>query len=152
MDNIKQRSLADLESLYYGKLQHWKQQRLGHLKKAEECEQQMSVCEQKLRHIKALVNGPQALTAQPVKETIVKRSRKRTRKSPIRDATLLVLRNRPSQRLTAAQIRTLIRKDTNRRSTRQSVNVNLGRLEDAGLVKRAKAPKGSGAQFVYWAV
>ena len=51
----------------------------------------------------------------------------------MREATLKVLRNRPGQRLTVAQIRTLIRKDTNRRASRQSVNVNLDILEQAGF-------------------
>ncbi len=64
---------------------------------------------------------------------------------------LLVLRNRPSQRLTVPQIRTAIRKDTHKRCSRQAVNVNVNVLEEDGLVKRARAPKGSGAQFVYWA-
>ena len=151
MENIKQRSLEELEQLYQGKLQHWKDRRLERLKQAEECEQQILLYEQKLRHIQALVNGPQA-AAPTTTATRVKRTGKRRRKSPIRDATLLVLRNRPGQKLTAAQVRTAIRKDTHRRGTRQSVNVNLNQLVQAGLVKRARAPKGSGAQFVYWAV
>ncbi len=154
MDNIKQRSLEELEMLYQGKLEHWQNRRHQHLKQAEECEQQVSLYEQKLRHIKALVNGAPAAAAPAaaVPAAPVKQTRRRWRKSPIRDATLLVLRNRPGQRLTAAQIRTAIRKDTNRRGTRQSVNVNLNQLLAAGLVKRARAPKGSGAQFVYWVV
>ncbi len=151
MDNIKKRSLEELEGLYQDKLKHWQDRRLQHLKHAEECEQQMSLYEQKLRHIKELVNGTQAAVS-PAPAVPVKRSGKRRRKSPIRDATLLVLRNRPGQKLTAAQVRTAIRKDTHRRCTRQSVNVNLNQLARAGLVKRERAPKGSGAQFVYWAV
>ena len=121
-----------------------------------QCEQQMAAYDQKLRHIKALVNGPQAAAAAPLPAPVaappIKRRGKRRRKSPIRDATVLALRNRPGQKLTAAQIRTAIRKDTHRRGTRQSINVNLNMLVKAGLVKRARAPKGSGAQFVYWAV
>ena len=151
MENIKQRSLEELEQDYQGKLRHWKDRRQQHLKKAEECEQRVLVYEQKLSHIQALVNGPGA-AAPPPKAAPVKRTGKRRRKSPIRDATLLVLRNRPGQKLTAAQVRTAIRKDTHRRGTRQSVNVNLNQLVQAGLVKKARAPKGSGAQFVYWAV
>ncbi len=150
-NNIRQRSLDELEALYQKKLQAWTDRRQKHLKQAEECQQQIALYEQKLRHVKALVNGPQAVTA-PLPATPVKRSGKRRRKSPIRDATLLALRNRPGQKLTAAQVRTAIRKDTHRRGTRQSVNVNLNQLVRAGLVKRARAPKGSGAQFVYWAV
>lgn len=155
MENIKQRSLEELEELYQGKLQHWQALRLQHLKQAEECEQQAAAFEQKLRHIKALVNGPAMASARPSAPPTtapVKRQGKRLRKSPIRDATLLVLRNRPGQKLTAAQIRTAIRKDTHRRGTRQAVNVNLNQLAEAGLVKKARAPKGRGAQFVYWAV
>ncbi len=156
MENIKQRSLEELEALYQEKYQRWKSQRLQHLKQAEECERQMTVYEQKLRHIKALVNGAPAAApaaaAAPPPPPVVKQTRRRRRKSPIRDATLLVLRNRPGQKLTAAQVRTAIRKDTHRRGTRQSVNVNLNQLLKAGLVKRMRAPKGSGAQFVYWAV
>ncbi len=151
MDNIKQRSLEELEGLYQTKLQEWKERRRKHLEQAEECQRQMALCEQKLRHIQALVNGPPASPAPPAAAP-VKRSVKRRRKSPIRDATLLSLRNRPGQRLTAAQVRTAIRKDTHRRGTRQSVNVNLNKLVKAGQVKRARAPKGSGAQFVYWVV
>ncbi len=151
MENIKQRSLEELEKLYQEKLQQWQGKRLQHLKRAEECEQQVTLYEQKLRHIKALVNGPAAV-APPSPTVTVKRGGKRRRKSPIRDATLLALRNRPGLKLTAAQVRTAIRKDTHRRGTRQSVNVNLNQLAKAGLVKRARAPKGSGAQYVYWAV
>ncbi|MCP3996637.1 MAG: hypothetical protein GY722_16500 [bacterium] len=151
MENIKQRSLEELEELYQKKVQHWEDRRLQHLKQAKECEQQVTLFEQKLRHIKALVNGPEAVAAAPQTIT-VKLTGKRRRKSPIRDATLLVLRNRPGQKLTAAQIKTAIRKDTHRRCTRQAVNVNLNTLARAGLVKRARAPKGAGAQFVYWAV
>ena len=154
--NIKQQSLAELEELYQKKLRHWTDRRLKLLNEAELCEQQMAVYEQKLRHIKALVSGTEAAAsapqAVPVAAPAFKRRGKRGRKSPIRDATLLALRNRPGQKLTAAQIRTAIRKDTHRRGTRQSVNVNLNQLSRAGLVKRARAPKGSGAQFVYWAV
>ena len=111
----------------------------------------MSVYDQKLRYIQALVGGPQAAAAAPPAAP-VKRRGKRRRKSPIRDATLLVLRNRPGQRLTAAQVRTAIRKDTHKRCSRQAVNLNLNILEEDGLIKRARAPRGSGAQFVFWAV
>ncbi len=152
MDNIKQRSLEELEGLYQTKLQEWKERRRKHLEQAEECLRQTALYEQKLRHIQALVNGPQAVPAAAPVAAPVNCSVKRRRKGPIRDATLVTLRNRPGQKLTAAQVRTAIRKDTHRRGTRQSVNVNLNKLVKAGLVKRARAPKGSGAQFVYWAV
>lgn len=151
MEDVKSRSLAELEDLYQSKLKEWAGRRDEHLKQAEECERQMDVFEQKLRYVKALVNGPQAVAAPPLKAR-VKRRVKRRRKSPIRDATLQVLRNRPGQSLTAAQIRTAIRKDTHKRCTRQAVNNAVTVLREAGLVRRAKAPKGSGAQFVFEAV
>ncbi len=152
MENIKKRSLEELEQLYREKLEHWQGRRLELLEQAEECERQALAYEEKLRHIRALVNGPQAAAPAPAPAPAPgKRRGKRRRKSPIRDATLLVLRNRPSQKLTAAQIKTAIRKDIHRRGTRQAINVGLNVLAKAGLVKRARAPKGSGAQFVYWA-
>ncbi len=153
MENIKGRSLAELEDLYQKQLQHWTSRMDEALKQVQACEQQMTAFDQKLRHIRALVNGPEA-AATPVRvaraTTAVKRRRRR--KSPIRDATLTVLRNRPGQKLTVAQIRTAIRKDTHKRASRQAVNVNVDVLEEAGLVGRARAPKGSGARFVFWAV
>ncbi len=148
MKDIKQRSLEELEELYRQKVAHWQGRRQQFLKQAQECEQQVVLYEEKLRHIQALVNGPAAAP----RPAPVRRGGKRRRKSPIRDATLLVLRNRPGQKLTAAQIKTAIRKDTHRRGTRQAINVGLNVLAEAGLVQRARAPKGSGAQFVYWAV
>ena len=151
MKNVKNQSLAELEAQYQQKLQHWTNRRQEHLKQVEECEKQMSAYDQKLRYIQALVNGPQAAAA-ATPPAPVKRRGKRRRKSPIRDATLLALRNRPGQRLTAKQVGTAIRKDTSKRPSRQAVNLNLNILEDDGLVQRARAPRGSGAQFVFWAV
>ena len=151
MENVKNQSLAELEKSYQKHLEHWTKRRQEHLKQAEECEKQISAYDQKLRYIKALVNGPQAAAVAPPVAPI-KRRGKRRRKSPIRDATLLVLRNRPGQRMSAAQVRTAIRKDTHKRCSRQAVNLNLNILEEDGLIKRARAPRGSGAQFVFWAV
>ncbi len=152
MDNIKNRSLAELENIYQKKLQHWTGRRDEFQKQVQACEQQMATYDQKLRYIRALVNG--AATATPVKIAQAKKTvkKRRRRKSPIRDATLKVLRNRPGQKLTVAQIRTAIRKDTHKRASRQAVNVNVDVLEEAGLVNRERAPKGSGARFVFWAV
>ena len=90
MENAGRRSLFETDSLYQSKLEEWTQRRLEHLKKAEECVQQMTLYEQKLRHIQALVSGPQPTVASPALRAAVKRSGKRSRKSPIRDATLLV--------------------------------------------------------------
>ncbi len=151
MENIKGRSLAELEDLYQKQLQHWTSRMDEALKQVQACEQQMTAFDQKLRHIQALVNGPEA-AATPVKVARATKSVKKRRKGPIRDATLTVLRNRPGQKLTVAQIRTAIRKDTHKRASRQAVNVNVDVLEEAGLVGRERAPKGSGGRFVFWAV
>ncbi len=157
MKNIENKSLGELEALYQQKLQQWTDRRAGLLKEIEKCEAQMQAYDQKLRYIRALVNGPEAAAAAPVPKTVIRqpatgKKQKRRRWSPIRDATLKVLRNRPGQKLTVAEIRTAIRKDMNRRGSRQSVNVNCDILEEAGLVKRERAPKGTGARFVFYAV
>ncbi len=151
-NDIKTRSLSELEQLYQRKLEQWSDRRAKYLKKAGECEQQMTLYDQKLRHIKALVGGPEAAAEMPLPVPPVKRSAKRRRHSPIREATLLVLRNRPSQKLTAAQIKTAIRKDTHKRCSRQAVNNAVNVLEEDGLIRRERAPRGSGAQFVFSAV
>ena len=156
MDDIKNMSLEELEALYQGKLQEWTDRRAEHLKQAEECERQMAACEQKLRHIVALVNGPEAAAAMPTRVAPVQAApargkARRRRKSPLREATLQVLRNRPGQKLTARQIKTAIRKDLNKRCSRQTVNNNVNTLEEMGLIRRDRAPRGSGAQFVFWA-
>ncbi len=154
MENVKDRSLAELEDLYQKQLQHWSGRRDEAVKQVQACEQQMAAYDMKLRHIRALVGGPEAAAA-PMKiaqATVKAGKKRRRRKSPIRDATLQVLRNRPGQKLTVAQVRTAIRKDTHKRASRQAINVNVDLLEDAGLVQRARAPKGSGARFVFWAV
>ena len=155
MTEIKNQSLAELESLYKGKLKHWTDKRLGYLKQAQECEQQMRVYDQKLRHIQALVD-PKAAAAPPPPMLPLTADKKqpvrRRRQSPLRQATLQVLRNRPGQKLTARQIRTLMRKDHNQRCSRQTVNNNVNILEEQGLIMRERAPKGTGSQFVFWAV
>ena len=117
----------------------------------------MTAYDQKLRYIRALVDGPAAAAASPspvppVKRPATAKKQRRQRRSPVREATLKVLRNRPGEKLTVAQIRTAIRKDTHRRCSRQAVNVNVDILEEAGQIKRERAPKGSGARFVFWAV
>ncbi len=152
MDDIKNKSLEELEALYQEKLQHWSDRRSEHLKQAEECERQMAAYDQKLRYIRAIVNGQEAAAAMPVPAATVKGKAKRRRRSPLREATLTVLRSRPGQKLTARQIRTAIRKDTHKRCSRQTVNNNVTALEEMGLVGRERAPRGSGAQFVFWAV
>ena len=147
MKNIKTHSLSELEELYRKKLRLWAGRRDKHLKEAQGCERQMALYEQKLRHIQALVDGPRAAPEPPATQPV-----KRRRRSPIREATLRVLRARAGQKLTAAQIRTAIRKDTRKSPSRQSINNSVNALEDDGLIRRERAPKGSGAQFVYQAV
>lgn len=153
MSDIKNLSLTELDKLYRKHLDHWVNRRNELLQQVQACDQQIAAHEQKLQHIQALANGSVTGT-QVAKIAQANKSgrQKRRRKSPIRDATLKVLRNRPGQRLTVAKIRTAIRKDTHKRCSRQAVNVNLDVLEEAGLVLRARAPKGSGARFVFWAV
>ncbi len=77
--------------------------------------------------------------------------RRRKRKSPVKLVTYQALKNRPGQWLTAQQIMTAIRKDSSKRPSRQSVNVNLNLLERAGKIQRRPAPKGKsgGAHYVY---
>ena len=168
MDDIKNLSLSKLEDLYKKKIAHWSEQRRALLEQAKACGQRMSEADQKLRHVQALIGGPQSAAAALFKPGLAKSGlakpglaksravngskKKRRRKSPIREATLTVLRNRPGQKLSAAQMRTAIRKDTHRRCSRQSVHNNVNVLEEDGLVKRARAPRGTGAQFVFWAV
>ncbi len=152
MEDIKNLSLVELESLYKKRVAHWSEQRQRFLKQAQECEQRMRETDQRLRHVQALIGGPQSAAAASFPSPVQRSKKKRRRKSPIREATLTALRNRPGQRLSAAQIRTAIRKDTHRRCSRQSVNNNVNVLEEDGLVKRARAPRGTGAQFVFWAV
>ncbi len=156
MNDIKNKSLEELETLYRQKLQQWSDRRAEHLKQAEECEQQMAAYEQKLRHIVAIVNGQEAAAALqtrvPTAQAAYRRTGKRRRRSPLREATLMVLRNRPGRKLTARQIRTAMRKDANKRCSRQTVNNNVTALEEMGLIRRERAPRGSGAQFVFWAV
>ena len=152
MSDIKNQSLAELEKLYQQKLQHWTERRREALRQAEEHEKQIQIYADKLSYIQALVGGDPTPRAGPTSRPPSSTGTKRRRRSLIREATLQVLRNRPGQRLTAAQIRTAIRKDTNRRASRQTVNNNLNVLEEDGFVQRARAPRGSGAQFVFWAV
>lgn len=154
MENIENRSLAELESLYKSKLQHWTDRRNGLIKEVESCEEQMAAYDQKLRYIRALVNGPEAAAAVPAPRVAPRPTTKkrRRRKAPIRDAVLQVLRNRPGQKLTMKQIRTAVRKDTHKRASRQAINVSCEALERAGLIRRGRAPKGAGARFIFWAV
>ncbi len=66
MENIKNRSLAELEELYQKQLQHWKCRREEAFQQLQAAEQQMAVYDRKLRYIRELANGPEAAAA-PVK-------------------------------------------------------------------------------------
>ncbi len=151
MTSNANRSLGELRSLYTKKLQTWRRQQQEHEQKIEECRQQIRACEAKLNHIQALMNEPGKAVAPPVK-TGRRTKVRRQRRSPVKIAALQALHNRPGQRLTTKQLLTAIRKDTGKRVSRQSINVNIGLLETEGLVQKLPAPKGAGARFVYSAL
>ncbi len=148
MADTKDRSLGELEALYQSKIGHWADRRAKLVAELGDCDQQLRAYEEKLRWVRTLIVSPEGvLPAAPVS------TQKRRRKSPVKQVTYQVLSNRPGQWLTAKQIRTTIRKDTNKRVSRQSVNVNLNLLEKAGQIQRRPAPKGSGgAHYVFSAV
>ena len=150
MADMKSKSLGELETLYEGKLRYWRQQQQQHEKKIEECKQQIAACEAKLRHVRALTGKPSGKMASAAPPQ--NKKQKRQRKSPVREATLRALRNRPGERLTTKQLLTAIRADGRKKVSRQSVNVNVALLEKAGLIRRDPAPRGSGARFVYSAI
>ena len=148
MAKSKDRSLGELEALYKSKIRQWTDQRAGLATQLAQCDQQLRAYEEKLRWVRTLIVSPEgALPATPA------RTKKRRRKSPVKEVTYQVLRNRPGQWLTAKQILTAIRKDTSKRVSRQSINVNINLLEKAGQLRRRPAPKGSGgAHYVFSAV
>ncbi len=147
MAQSKDRSLGELESTYRQKLKYWTDQRAEMVDKLAHVDQQLRACEEKLRWVQTLIVSPDgALPAPPLKMG-------RRRKSPVKEVTYNVLANRRGQWLTGAQIKTLARKDFNKRPSRQSINVNLRLLEKTGKIRRRPAPKGSGgAHYVYSAV
>ncbi len=156
MADITKRSLGELKELYTRKIQYWSQQKLEHEKKIEQCRREIEACQAKLRHVLALVGAPAAPAAAvpgavrtSVKAPRQRKKRRRIRQSPVKMATLLALRNRPGELLTTKQLLTAIRKDTGKRVSRQSVNVNLGLLEKERRVRKQPAPRGSGSRFVY---
>ena len=151
MKDITQRSLGELKELYTRKIEYWRQQKLEHEKKIEECRREIAACEAKLRHVEALVGSP-AAPKPAAKKPARRRKKRRIRQSPVKMATLLALRNRAGEPLTTRQLLAAIRNDTGKRVSRQSVNVNLGLLEKEGRVRKQPAPRGTGARFVYSAV
>ena len=145
MEDIKSQSLGQLQAVYEKQLDALNRQRAEHMQKVVECDREIADRELKLDQIRMLL-GEKPLA--PVTAAGIPR---RARKSPVRTATLQVLRNLSDQRLSVKEIRTLIRKDVGRRVSRQAVNVNLDQLEQAGLVRRYAAPRGTGARFVFGA-
>ncbi len=143
----KDRSLGEMEALYKQKIQALTNQRVGLVKQLDDVDQKLKAYGEKLHWVRNLIVAPEDTAPPPPPAGKKKR---KPRYSPVKEATLIVLRNRRGQWLTARKIRTLIRTDTSRRVSRQSVNVNLNLLEREGHVKRRPAPKGSGgAQFVF---
>ncbi|MCP5118647.1 MAG: hypothetical protein GY953_48155, partial [bacterium] len=146
MTDITKRSLGELKELYTRKIHYWNQQKLEHEKQIEQCRREIQACEAKLRHVEALVGSPAVPKAKPAKAPRRRAKKRRTRRSPVKTATLLALRNRPGELLTTRKLLTAIRKDTSKRVSRQSVTVNLGLLEKEGRVRKQPAPSGSGAR------
>lgn len=141
----KNRSLGELEALYQQKIEHWTNRRTELAAELDRCDQELRTNQEKLRWVRTLITAPEGA----LPKAAAPKGRRR-RKSPVGELTLKVLRARPGKWLTAAQIKTLIRKDSNRNVSRQAVNVNLNKMERKGMVHRRPAPAGSGgAQYVY---
>ncbi len=141
----KDTSLGQLETSYRSKIQELTEQRAELSKQLGACDEQLKVFQEKLHWVQTLIVAPDGAR--------IPQRTKRRRKSPVKLITYQVLRDRPGQWLTARQIFTAIRKDTNKRVSRQSINVNLNLLEKSGQIQRRPAPKGSGgAQYVFSAV
>lgn len=146
MANGKNQSLGELEAQYRQKIQYWGAQRADLVAKLDECDRELKAYEEKLHWVQTLIVSPHGPAPPPPGK-----KRRRQRKSPVKLVTYQALRNRPGQWLTAQQIMTAIRKDSSKRPSRQSVNVNLNLLEKAGKIQRRPAPKGKsgGAHYVY---
>ncbi len=150
MTDMTQRSLGELQQLYTRKIEYWRKKQLEHEKGIEQCRREIAACQGKLSHVEALIGGPAAPKKAAAAKAIRRRGKKRRiRQSPVKMATLVALRNRPGERLNTRQLLAAIRKDTGKRVSRQSVNVNLGLLEKERRVSKHPAPRGSGARFVY---
>ncbi len=141
----KDRSLGELEAGYKEKIKELTDQRVAIAKQLEELDRKLKAYGEKLHWVRTLIVAPDSTDQLP------RTKRKRgPRRSPVREAVYQVLSDRRGQWFTARQIGTLIRKDTSKRPSRQSVNVNLNLLEKTGRVQRRPAPRGSGgAQFVF---
>ncbi len=141
----KDLSLGELETLYQTKISRWTDRRAQLTTELAKCDQQLRTYQEKLRWVRTLITSPEGSMPAPAPS-----QRRRRRRSPVKELCLEILRARPGQWLTAAQVRTAIRKDTNKRVSRQSVNVNLNLLEKTSRIRRRPAPKGSGgARYVF---
>ncbi len=145
MATRRNRSLGELERDYQQKIKQLDAQRAEQIKQITETDEQLKAYEEKLRWVRTLITAPEGSLPQP--------EPKRRRRAPARELTYRVLHKRLGSWLTGAQIKTLIRKDTNHRLSRQTVNVHLRQLEKEGKIRRQRAPAGSGgAHYVYAAV
>ncbi len=145
MEGSKNRSLGELETSYRNKIQELTDQRTQLAAQLDSCDEKLRAFQEKLHWVQTLIVAPDGGR--------IPKPTKRRRKSPVKLLTYQVLRDRPGQWLTAKQIFTAIRKDTKKRVSRQSINVNLNLLEKSGQIRRRPAPKGSGgAQYVFSAV
>jgi hypothetical protein len=144
----KDLSLGELEALYRQKIKTLTDERTALAKRIGECDDKLKTFEEKLRWVRTLMAAPDSSAPLPAAP-----KKRRQRRSPVRTATLKVLRGQPGQWLTSSQILTAIRRDSRKKVSRQAVNVNLNQLAKARLVQRRRAPAGSdGAHFVYSAV
>ena len=144
----KHLSLGELETLYLQKIKSFNEERTALVKRLGECDKQLKAYEERLHWVRSMIASPDSSAPLPAPA----KKRRRQRHSPVRAATLKVLRERPGQWLTSSQILTAIRR-TRRRASRQSVNVNLNQLRKSGEVQRRRAPAGSdGAQYIYSAI
>ena len=141
----KEQSLGELEALYQQKIQYWSAQRAELVARLDECDRELRAYEEKLHWVQTLIVSPHGPAPPPPTK------KRRKRKSPVKLVTYQALKNRPGEWLTAQQIMTAIRKDSSKRPSRQSINVNLNLLERAGKIQRRPAPKGKsgGAHYVY---
>lgn len=144
----KDLSLGELEALYRQKIKTLTEERTALANRLGECDDKLKAFEEKLRWVRALAKSPHSAAPLPKP-----RKKRRQRRSPVRAATLKVLRENPGQWLTASQILAFIRRESRKRVSRQAVNVNLNKLMENRQVQRRRAPAGSGgAHFVYSAV
>ena len=147
MAKSQDRSLGELETLYKEKIRGLAGRRDALVSQLNECEKELRAYEEKLHWVRTLITSPDsaAVPARPGKK-------KRRRKSPVRDLVRAALANRRGQWLTAAEVRSAIRKDSNKGVSRQSINTNLNQLVDDGEALRKRAPKGSGGAWYVFSI